>query len=329
MDRELSDAWVARVVAWHNRHPLARRIAPAQVQGLGYVDLPFSAAAGAVRKAWRAAFSEPFLEAHKSRRIARWARAYGDDHADIGKAPQRMVLVDPTLVAPADEAHHLWVGTASVETTGGTVRLLIGSSPPHAVFGRRLWSRPRLAAAAALVVLLTALPGALLLRPRAATVDDDGEAVAIAMAPAGALPASAPAPDPAPAPLPPPVADVGGGAFVLPPVRGVLDDDAKVAAREAVAAARAQRSVALAARQPVAWALATPRLRTQIESRLMLPVLQAAAGEADPRRSLRVEVLPVGEDFRAVCWPFSRREDAERLRAELVARGHKVDIIEF
>lgn len=32
---------VARVVAWHNRHPLARRITAAQVQGVGVVAMPF------------------------------------------------------------------------------------------------------------------------------------------------------------------------------------------------------------------------------------------------------------------------------------------------
>ncbi|MCB1998918.1 MAG: hypothetical protein KDG57_24080, partial [Rhodoferax sp.] len=32
----------ARVVAWHNRHPLARRIVPAQVVGIGVVSLPFA-----------------------------------------------------------------------------------------------------------------------------------------------------------------------------------------------------------------------------------------------------------------------------------------------
>ena len=35
----------ARVVAWHNRHPLARRITAAQVQSVGYVALPYLAPA--------------------------------------------------------------------------------------------------------------------------------------------------------------------------------------------------------------------------------------------------------------------------------------------
>ena len=34
------DTLAAQVVAWHNRHPLARRISPAQVQSVGYLVLP-------------------------------------------------------------------------------------------------------------------------------------------------------------------------------------------------------------------------------------------------------------------------------------------------
>lgn len=37
-----SDQVVAHVVAWHNRHPLAQRITPAQVHSVGVVSLPFA-----------------------------------------------------------------------------------------------------------------------------------------------------------------------------------------------------------------------------------------------------------------------------------------------
>jgi hypothetical protein len=33
---------VARVVAWHNRHPLAVRITPEQVHSVGVVSLPYA-----------------------------------------------------------------------------------------------------------------------------------------------------------------------------------------------------------------------------------------------------------------------------------------------
>ena len=43
----MTDEWrleplVARVVAWHNRHPLARRITTHQVLSLGFVALPYA-----------------------------------------------------------------------------------------------------------------------------------------------------------------------------------------------------------------------------------------------------------------------------------------------
>lgn len=41
MDSLRLSAVAARVVAWHNRHPLARRITAAQVHAIGYVALPF------------------------------------------------------------------------------------------------------------------------------------------------------------------------------------------------------------------------------------------------------------------------------------------------
>ena len=40
----------ARVAAWHNRHPLARRIVAEQVQSVGFVALPYLPAAGQAAK---------------------------------------------------------------------------------------------------------------------------------------------------------------------------------------------------------------------------------------------------------------------------------------
>jgi hypothetical protein len=42
MDTTLMTQIAARVVAWHNRHPLARRITLAQVRSIGVVSLPFA-----------------------------------------------------------------------------------------------------------------------------------------------------------------------------------------------------------------------------------------------------------------------------------------------
>jgi len=45
MDKLKLETLADRIVAWHNRHPLARRIAAAQLQSVGYVALPFRAGA--------------------------------------------------------------------------------------------------------------------------------------------------------------------------------------------------------------------------------------------------------------------------------------------
>jgi hypothetical protein len=75
---EHRDQVVARVVAWHNRHPLARRITPDQVHSVGVVSLPF-AVRGAVA---------------------------GAPEADTTPLPEAELLADPPLAAadPADPA---------------------------------------------------------------------------------------------------------------------------------------------------------------------------------------------------------------------------------
>jgi len=119
------------------------------------------------------------------------------------------------------------------------------------------------------------------------------------------------------------------GSVPLPQRAFVLDETAKAAAREAGGAARAARAAALLASAPVAYAVAAPRVRSQAEGKLMRAALQAAVAQAAPVPGCRVEALPVGEDWRVVCWPFLHRHDAERLRGQLVARGHRLEVIEF
>lgn len=81
---------------------------------------------------------------------------------------------------------------------------------------------------------------------------------------------------------------------------------------------------------PTVWAVSTRVLRTRFESEQMLIALRAAAARNAPAdAALRFEVLPVGSDWRAVSWPFTERDAAERLRAELQARGVRVEVVAF
>ena len=149
-------AWAARVAAWHNRHPLAARITPVQVQDLGYVDLPFSAREAATRRHWRAVFSDNFLPPFKPAQIARWALRHGLEQMprDAGQ-PVRQVPIDRRQLPPEGLALVLWVGTAAIhDAQGERTRVLLAPQAPHAVLGQRLWSLQRVAVAALAGLLL-------------------------------------------------------------------------------------------------------------------------------------------------------------------------------
>jgi hypothetical protein len=123
--------------------------------------------------------------------------------------------------------------------------------------------------------------------------------------------------------------DAHGGTVTLPPLRPVLDEAAKAAARAAVADARAAAAVANPAGTALAYALASDRLRTPTESAKVLAALRAEVAQVAPRRGLHVDTMRAGEHWRAVCWPISRREDADHLRQLLAQRGLPLEIIAF
>lgn len=163
-----------------------------------------------------------------------------------------------------------------------------------------------------------------------------------------------PPPDTEPAAAPP---DVRRG---IPSVRPVLDEATKAEARQRVADLRAargqpaavavkeqeqaqpqpqpkeqaqamQQAQAAAARVPAgapSYALSTRLLRTRAESEQVLVAWRALLS-ADPRNPMNVSVMPAGDDFRVVCWPFASRQEAERARGLLVARGMKAETVDF
>jgi len=175
--------------------------------------------------------------------------------------------------------------------------------------------------------------------------------------PPGARPAehagAAPPPAQAAAPAPAAVQGHRSGPFIRS-LAPALSDEARLAAREASEAARnelaarahraappspspsplpaAARAAAAAAPAPApvaAWAVSTRNLRTRFESEQMLAALRDAAYRGGHGSELTLEVLPSGDDWRAVGWPFATRADAERLRAALAARGLKAEVVQF
>ncbi|MCD0418527.1 hypothetical protein LOC51_15020 [Rubrivivax sp. JA1024] len=134
--------------------------------------------------------------------------------------------------------------------------------------------------------------------------------------------------------LPPPViaprrTDADGRRIQEPP-EFLLDDTQRRAARAAGESARAASAARRAERQETAYALVTRPARTPTESRLLGRDLEAAmAALPGPPRCPRLDVMPAGDDWRAVCWPLTRRDEAERLRDRLVKAGQRIELIEF
>ncbi len=124
----------ARVVAWHNRHPLARRITAAQVQGIGVVAMPFVLPSPAATQV-RARVSEPTL-------FAAPADA-GDNAAAFPQEPAVAPPAGPSLRERALAA------AAATEEGAATVSVpppAVASSSPPPTLRERLrtwWGRLR------------------------------------------------------------------------------------------------------------------------------------------------------------------------------------------
>lgn len=184
-----------RLVAWHNRHPLARRITTADVHTLGVVALPFM---GAPRQEARepsldapsAAPASPAPVAAKPRRFTLpWAkrptlgpRAVWDERFIAGAStrqiealaltqsfgevppdmPLRRIAIAPALAAGDANQSGAWplelyLLSAAIDAGPARSRVLIGQL--GRVLGRRCLDPRRLAVAAAAGVLLLALLG--------------------------------------------------------------------------------------------------------------------------------------------------------------------------
>ncbi|MFO1291972.1 MAG: hypothetical protein U1F07_02720 [Rubrivivax sp.] len=182
----------ARVVAWHNRHPLAERITLQQVHAMGWVALPFrapgaateaaateagagetgavgaspseahaveagtpKARAAAPRRGWKAAFTEDFVAPLAPARIARFAARHGVEAAPQDGLPVREVQIALPLTRDGVAAT-LWLETAAIERGSRRVRVLLAPGDAPRAIGPRVWSRPRSSVAAAVSTLALA-----------------------------------------------------------------------------------------------------------------------------------------------------------------------------
>ncbi len=309
--------------------------------------------------------SEDFMAPIPVKAVLTWVHTHGLalPH-DPGDGPVRQVPIDAALLPAGAGVGQLWVATAAIELGGQRHRVLLGGGAEPAVLGRRAWSRPRLLGALATPCALIAStvwwawPAAPLAALPTVVVATELAASAASAASASASPASAASA---------PESSAGAGAVSAhsdthsanteaPRLPGLLDEAAKAQARATVAALRAERQASAPALPTAAVAtspppppapapapstdaktapppaalfgLSTRPLRTRAEAEQLQSAFQALLGGA-PGSSLRVEMLPAGEDWRVVCWPYERRSDAERARALLQARGLRVELVDF
>jgi len=172
MDAPHIDDLVAQVLAWHNHHRLAHRIAAHQVSGIGVVALPFAPQAAPVSPgrsralSWRAgarrlfktrtdaqpltelaaAFSEDFIAPLARNCIARFALRHGSaERPGDPDWPQRDVRADAEGLTASLSV--LFLRTVCIEQGERRRRLLLSPTSPLRVLGSPIWSRPRIAVA--------------------------------------------------------------------------------------------------------------------------------------------------------------------------------------
>lgn len=353
----------ARVLAWHNRHPLARRIAPEHIGSMGYVALPFVQRPG--KSGLRRGFDEDFLDGAPLGALGRWAARHGapsPEPPDDG--PLREVKKSGERFEPGDTAVTLYVRTAFIDDGTLAGRVLVGAGHPAPVFGARLISRPRklalggLLAAGAIAAVVLLWPAAApepvvatLAAPAGAASAASSPAIAASAAssPAIAAPASvASAAAPAatasaaeshpheaaavashaePAASAPAAAD-SGPPLDVQPRWGRIDMPSIKPSLHGVEPPVTRPPPAAPPTDGPVWALATRSLRSEADSEQAAVAIGALLQRAG-LRAQRVQVLEMGGSRHVVVYPFANRSAADNARHMLAGRGFATEPVEF
>lgn len=316
----------ALVVRWHNRHPLARRITPAQVQGEGLVLLPYRATRW-TRGGLRRAFDEALVAPLRAAQVARFGRRAGSRERPGPPAwPQRQATVKPGV----DPAGVTWryLRTAAIELGQERRRVLIGCGPDGPVIGARLYSPLRLRVAAGalggmvmavalgLGVALGGLPGAATdpagrgASAAAATATRASGVVqdTVAAAPAPASTAPAGTPPSAVRPTSAPTASPGRTTVALAQASAPT-------ASSSLSPASAAASSAAPARGILPSLTEEARRQARAESQALRAAQAASAAAADPAAALAN--AQAGQVY-AVATPSNRTRAGAQLRIVLM-----------
>jgi hypothetical protein len=343
-----------QVVAWHNKHPLARRIGRRQLGGYGVISLPFSPAPSEASSGsgWAESTSTrfpmfddlPFLPGLSVQKVVALALAEGwVERPGAPEWPLRKVPVGKGWESKQAERIHLL--TAAIKRGRGRppLRVLIGRHGPVGdhlgVVGHRVLSRPRMALAA-LVAALPMLGMAwgvvgLLQGLRGPTTP----APIVAEAPpAGAPGAVAAAPGPAPAvrALPPPMAGPAvavprGPDTFLPPPSGSDGGQSATSARGSpkIGSGVGPEGPGTRAAAPVAFRLMAAPQRDPAalqKQALRLQAILDTLGNTGSR--LRMDVVGTPDGDALAIGPLLDQVEAERVAKRLQARGFVLMVVE-
>lgn len=313
------------------------------------------------REAFRALFSEDFIAPLRPRRVGRWVAQHGVSVRPLeADAPERVVELDPRrrtpdAAAPELELHVL---TAAIGVGDRRLRVLLAPDERGPILGPRQWSRPRLAATAGVLALLTGL-ALLQVGPRshggehtlaaaaAASATAAASSASVAAAASAVVLASRAAPSPASAGLaqsavasaPASLAQAASSPAYAASVASAASSPglSKLAqAHSAAASSTASGPTALAAAPAASAASAAPRLAaapTEPRSthprrgRIDLQPLVPKLGDAERHelrtagRGLRGEpaVLPDAKAWALATAPSADRRQSERAAAQLHA----------
>jgi hypothetical protein len=337
-----------QVIAWHNRHPLARRIARRQLGGWGVVGLPFSPAPAdaATGSGWAESASTrfpmfdtlPFRPALPMHKVVALALAEGwAERPGAPEWPLRQVPVGKGW--DAAQAETIYLLTACIKRTRNRppLRVLVGRHGPasapqpghQGVVGHRVLSRPRMGLAglvAALPLVLVAWGAVSLiqnLRPAAPLVAES--AVSDRSGTTAELPAPA-RPGPVPGRVAPPMDSPAVPADLAPAPPPSVTDEARPRAMPKVGPQTAPPTTRAAA--PTAFRLISSPERDGAALQVRAQRLQAVLdtlGHTGARLRLDVVGTPNG-DALAISPPLDQAE-AERVARRLKARGFVFQIV--
>lgn len=321
----------ARVVAWHNRHPLARRLRVADVHSIGHVALPFSnpaaapvespeeatgslreraaararagpgaAATGGAGGPLQSAFREDFIPPWTPDEVATFAAGHGVERGSEPRdAPVRRALPQPAQQGLVWR----WLWTAELRSGRWRTRVLLGPAPDGPLLGRRLWSLPRIGA-------LAALGGAVLAGALAAgglRGSGPGEAAVAGGTLPAATPGSGTVAGTATAAPPPASADAGAGTATITP------------AAEAAASAAAARPLDV---EPRLGRIELPPIGSIVDARRRQAAEQAASAAAStPDASAAVPLAAATPATRAPAYALATRVLRTRTESEQIARA--------